>query len=68
MDKQNITEYTEAEFLDLVKKICDADHDTENKHTEVCFFCSPQPNARAERVSERGETAYILYGIFSLRA
>jgi hypothetical protein len=33
MDKQNITEYTEAEFLDLVKKICDADYDTENKHT-----------------------------------
>ena len=38
MDKKNITEYTEAEFLVLVKKICDADYDTENKHTEAVLL------------------------------
>jgi len=38
MDKTNITEYTEAEFLALVKKICDADYDSENKHTEAVLL------------------------------
>lgn len=38
MDKKNITEYTEAEFLAFVKKICDADYDTENKHTEAVLL------------------------------
>lgn len=38
MEKTNITEYTEAEFLALVKKICDADYDTENKHTAAVLL------------------------------
>lgn len=38
MEKINITEYTEAEFLALVTKICDADFDTEQKHTEAVLL------------------------------
>ncbi|HHH3392644.1 TPA: bacteriocin immunity protein [Klebsiella aerogenes] len=42
MDNQlrdnDITDYTEAEFLVLVKKICDADYETESKHTDVVLL------------------------------
>lgn len=38
MEKINITEYTEAEFLALVTKICNADFDTEQKHTEAVLL------------------------------
>ncbi len=38
MENKNITEYTEAEFLALVTKICEADYDTENKHTEAVLL------------------------------
>ena len=27
----------------------------------LCYFCSPQPNARAERVSERGSSIYSVW-------
>lgn len=35
MEKTNINEYTEAEFLSLVTKICNADYGTEKEHTEA---------------------------------
>ncbi|WP_369071618.1 bacteriocin immunity protein [Klebsiella quasipneumoniae] len=33
-----IAEYTEAEFLAFVKKIRDADYDTESKHTDAVLL------------------------------
>ena len=38
MDKTTITEYTEAEFLALVTRICDADYDTEQAHTDAVIL------------------------------
>ena len=33
--EKDITEYTEAEFLSLVTKICNADYETEKEHTKA---------------------------------
>ncbi|EMI5801213.1 bacteriocin immunity protein [Klebsiella aerogenes] len=38
MRDKDITDYTEAEFLVLVKKICDADYETESKHTDAVLL------------------------------
>ncbi|MCU6680492.1 bacteriocin immunity protein [Leclercia sp. H6W5] len=38
MENKNITAYTEAEFLALVTKICEADYDTESKHTQAVLL------------------------------
>ena len=35
MSKNSISDYTEAEFLEFVKKICDADYKTEAEHTQA---------------------------------
>lgn len=35
---KNINEYTEGDFLALVRKICDADYPSENEHTNAVFL------------------------------
>ncbi len=35
MEKKDISDYTEAEFLEFVRKICNADFGTEAEHTKA---------------------------------
>ncbi|WP_140919481.1 bacteriocin immunity protein [Limnobaculum xujianqingii] len=35
MDKKTISDYTESEFLDFVRKICDADYESESEQTKA---------------------------------
>jgi len=53
MSMKNITEYTEKEFLDFVKKICTADYSTEQEHTNAVF--------EFERISEHPSGSDLFY-------
>lgn len=53
MSLKNITEYTENEFLNFVKKICAVDYRTEQEHTNAVF--------EFERISEHPSGSDLFY-------
>lgn len=54
MEKKTISDYTEAEFLDFVKKIClVSDYKTEGEHTNAVL--------KFEELSEHPEGSDLIY-------
>ncbi|WP_347881575.1 bacteriocin immunity protein [Pseudomonas sp. GD03842] len=53
MHNESIEDMTEAEFLDLVIKICNVDYKTEHQHTQAVM--------RFERLSEHPDGSDLIY-------